>query len=258
MAAIQLENEMGASIVVYAGQDLAIPPAAGWEDASPFWVVYEVKEGETLAEIVQTYDLDMDDVLGINGLSGAGELELGDQLILPLNGPAAAYLPTVVPTSTQTPAPTQALTSEPSTPVPTLSSVTVAPSIAGWPHDTVDIINDVRAAHGLWPFAYSETLAQAAQAHAEDCANRGWCSHVGSDDSDVRTRIMRVGYEPTGWAECWAQSRDPQHAIDMWMDEVPPDDAHRRTLLSTFVTEIGVGVAQTTWGYYFIADFGRP
>jgi uncharacterized protein YkwD len=42
------------------------------------------------------------------------------------------------------------------------------------------------------------------------------------------------------------------------MDEEPPNDPHRRTLLTTWFTEIGVGVAETTWGYYFIADFGRP
>jgi len=39
---------------------------------------------------------------------------------------------------------------------------------------------------------------------------------------------------------------------------VPPNDPHRRTLLTTWLSEIGVGVAQTSWGYYFIADFGRP
>jgi hypothetical protein len=45
----------------------------------------------------------------------------------------------------------------------------------------------------------------------------------------------------------------------MWMDEVPPNDAHRRTLLTTWLTEIGLGVAEAPWGYYyFIANFGRP
>jgi uncharacterized protein YkwD len=253
MAAIQLQNGMGESIVLYVGQDLVIPSVSEWEGASPFWVVHEVKDGETLADIAQTYDLAVEVLVETNGLAGAGEVEPGDQLVLPLDAPAAAYLPTVVPTSTLTPAPTHTLT-----PVPTLVPATVSPSIADWPWETVAIINQVRATHGLAPFAYSETLAQAAQAHADDCANRGWCSHVGSDGSDVKTRIVRAGYDPAGWAECWAQSRDPQHAIDMWMDEVPPDDAHRRTLLSTYVIEIGVGVAQTTWGYYFVADFGRP
>jgi uncharacterized protein YkwD len=41
------------------------------------------------------------------------------------------------------------------------------------------------------------------------------------------------------------------------MNEVPPNDPHRRTLLSTYLTHIGIGVVQTGWGYYFVADFGR-
>jgi hypothetical protein len=42
------------------------------------------------------------------------------------------------------------------------------------------------------------------------------------------------------------------------MDETPPNDPHRRTLLSSWVTEVGIGVAPASWGYYIIADFGRP
>jgi hypothetical protein len=42
-------------------------------------------------------------------------------------------------------------------------------------------------------------------------------------------------------------------------DETPPNDPHRSTLLSTWVTEIGIAVVPTDRGdYYFIADFGRP
>jgi uncharacterized protein YkwD len=200
-------------------------------------------------------------------LADPSELHPGDQLVLPLEAPAAAYLPTptytltpIPPTATATPVrPTVSSPLSPiETPGPTLASVTLSPSIADWPRETARLINEVRAAYGLPLYTYNETLAQAAQAHADDCIARGWCSHTGSDGSDVKTRIIRVGYAPSGWAECWAQSRDPNHAVEMWMDEVPPNDPHVRTLLSTWVTEIGVGVAQTTWGYYFIADFGRP
>jgi uncharacterized protein YkwD len=43
------------------------------------------------------------------------------------------------------------------------------------------------------------------------------------------------------------------------MDETPPNDPHRSTLLSTGVTETGVAVVPTGQGdYYFIAVFGRP
>jgi uncharacterized protein YkwD len=258
MAAIQLQNGMGESVVLYAGDVLVIPPASGWEEASRFWVVHVVKEDETLAEIAGVYGLQVEELLALNPLVDPGELGSGDQLVLPLEAPAAAYLPT--PTSTPVPshAPTLTLPTSTASAASTLPPATLSPSIADWPRETARLINEVRAAHGLPPYTYNETLARAAQAHADDCVARGWCSHTGSDGSDVKARIIRAGYAPSSWAECWAQSRDPNHAVEMWMDEEPPNDPHVRTLLSTWVTEIGVGVAQTSWGYYFIADFGRP
>ena len=257
MAAIQLHNGMGDSTIVQVGQVLSIPPQTGWEGASRYWVVHVVKAGETLAGIARTYGLDVETLQAVNGLADAGRIQVGQELVLPLDAPAVALAPTLAPTHTPTPTPPPPPPAAP--PPPTAApAAPPPPDIAAWPYETVRIINQVRAAHGLGPLAYNETLAQAAQAHANDCIQRGWCSHIGSDGSNVKTRILRAGYEPTGWAECWAQSQSPQHAVDMWMDEVPPDDPHRRTLLSTWLSEIGLGVAKTTWGYYFIADFGRP
>jgi uncharacterized protein YkwD len=120
------------------------------------------------------------------------------------------------------------------------------------------LINQVRSEHGLPPFRYDQRLEQAAQTHANDCARRGWCSHTGSDGAGIKTRIVRAGYEASGWAECWAQTQTPQRAVEVWMDETPPNDPHRRTLLSDWVTEIGLGVSEADWGRYIIADFGRP
>jgi len=40
MAAIQLQNQLGSETALQAGQVLDIAPGAGWEQASPFWVVY--------------------------------------------------------------------------------------------------------------------------------------------------------------------------------------------------------------------------
>jgi uncharacterized protein YkwD len=121
-------------------------------------------------------------------------------------------------------------------------------------------MNAVRAEHGLPAYAYNDILARAAQLHAEDCQQRQSCSHVGSDGSTIKDRILRAGYDPASWAECWALRPSPQGVIDIWMDEIPPDDPHRRTVLHTWFTEVGIGVVQSQWeGYYYvIADFGRP
>jgi uncharacterized protein YkwD len=271
MAAIQLQNEMGSSLDVFAGESLAIPPAVGWEGASPFWTVHVVEEGETLIEIARAYDLDPATLQSVNGLVDADVIGVGQELVLPLDtlllarAPAPTSVPTAVPTAVPTDPPADnEPTIAPSTPTPdsivaTAVAVTAPPAdVADWPRETVRLINEVRAQHGLPPLTYNETLAQAAQAHANDCAQRGWGSHTGSDGSDIKTRILRAGYDPASWAECWAQRKTPAGAVEIWMDEVPPNDPHRRTLLTTWLSEIGMGVAKTDWGYYFIADFGRP
>ncbi len=265
VAAIQLRNDMGDETTLRAGQTLVIPSPQGWEGSSPFWVVYIVREGETLSEIAAAYGLDLAHLVALNNLTSADYVVAGQTLILPLNVPLdiAAHRPQRRPTPTPTRPPRP--TARPSTPTATSRSTTPAapagpaPEVSAWPREIWRLMNEVRTAHGLPPYAYSETLARAAQLHAEDCLQRGYCSHTGSDGSNVKTRILRAGYDPLTWAECWALQPSPQGAIDIWMDEEPPNDPHRRTLLHTVFTEVGIGVAMTDWGYaYIIADFGKP
>ena len=102
-------------------------------------------------------------------------------------------------------------------------------------------------------------MAQAAQAHAEDCANRGWGSHQGSDGARLRTRLERVGVRPAYTSENWVFSRGPEQGVEWWYNEPRGADPHRRNILSGQYTEVGIGVAVGTQGhYYFIADFARP
>ncbi|MBN1954043.1 MAG: LysM peptidoglycan-binding domain-containing protein [Anaerolineae bacterium] len=261
IAAIQLGNGLGDSTLLHAGQVLTIPPAAEWAGASPFWVLHVVQPGETLVGIARAYDLEAGALQEVNRLANADALGVGQELVLPLDGPAviaAAPAPTATPLPPP-PDPTVSVTATATSSPPAPPPAPPPGDVAGWAYETARIINEVRARHGLPPFAYNELLATAAQGQANDCSQRGWCSHTGSDGADLRTRIIRAGYAPSGWAECWAMSLSPQHAVDMWMDEVPPNDPHRRTLLSTWVTEIGLGIAGASWDYYyFIADFGRP
>ncbi|RUA15563.1 MAG: hypothetical protein DSY55_06040 [Clostridia bacterium] len=172
------------------------------------------------------------------------------QTMTPTRTPVPTFTPTHTPTPT--PAPTYTPTSTP-TPV-------VAPALDSsqdTAHQIGALINAERAKHALSPLAYNDTLSLAAQHHAQDCAQRGYGSHVGSDGATLRQRLARVGYTGSWMTESWAWARSPQHAVAMWLNETPPDDPHRRMLLSPKLTEIGVGVAKGSWGYYFIADFGR-
>jgi len=277
MAAIQLQNDLGSSTVVKVGDVLVIPPTVGWEGTSPFWVVHAVEQGEVLSTIAAAYGLDVAALQAVNGLSDVDLITVGQPLILPLDAPAeviaAAHrpTPTPLPPPTATPVPplptplpldvTPAAT--PSEPPDSPSTVPTSPpaelpgDVAALPAAIFRLINEQRAAYGLPPYQYNAILAQAAQLHADDCYARGWCGHTGSDGSTMKERIIRAGYDPVRWSECWAWYGSPEGAVAAWMDEVPPNDPHRRTLLSTWLTEVGVGVVPGNgYGYYFIADFG--
>lgn len=275
MAAIQLANRMGVSTMLYAGQTLELPAAEAWRGASPFWTVYEVLSGDTVIGIANKYGLDFVALVAVNELSNADVLHIGQPLILPLEVPVeiaaraavAAVPPTSAPAATAPPAAAVAAASTP-TPAPVAAAPPAAPppsgitapaEIAGWPGEVFALINAERAAAGLGPFRWNDTLAQAAYLHGLDCQQRGSCNHTGSDGSTVKMRVIRAGYPAIGAAECIVYSRTPQQAVFWWMDEVPPNDWHRRTILSTWVTEIGIAVVPNHLGsYYFIANFGRP
>jgi uncharacterized protein YkwD len=249
IAAIQLENDLGERISIQAGQVLAIPAATEWEGSSPYWLLHVVQAGDTLSGIAANHGLKVAAIQEANHLTDADTLSIGQVLILPFSGPEG-ILALAPPPASASKADQGGAAAAPLPPV-----APVAP-VAGWPGEVLQLINSIRAAHGLYALTYSTELATAAQYHAQDCANRGWCSHAGSDGSSSLTRILRAGFPATGSSECWVQARSPQQAVDWWTNEIPPNDPHRRTLLSTYLTHVGIGVVQTGWGYYFVADFG--
>ena len=147
-------------------------------------------------------------------------------------------------------------------PEPAAPAAPVAPppDVAALPAEIFRLLNEQRAAYGLPALAWNGILAQAAQRHADDCYARGYCGHTGSDGSTYRERIIREGYDPVRWSECWAWYGSAEQAVAMWMDEVPPNrpaPAHHPSNLP-----------HRGWGggwcpargavYYFIADFGTP
>jgi uncharacterized protein YkwD len=273
MASIQLANDLGESNLLRAGQMLMVPTSPQWEGELPYWVVHTVQRGETVSSIAQAFDLTANDILRVNAMADPGQIWPGQSIVIPLDSLQVAAVP---PTSTPKPAPTRkptpttaaprVLTSplasslpQPPTPtatVPTPVPIAIPSDIAAWPETVVTLINQERSAHGLTPYSIAPELMRAAQAHAADCTERGWCGHVGSDGADTKTREIRAGYNPTAWGENWVQAFDPVKAVEWWYNETPPNDPHRKNLLHTRYTEVGIGITPAGNGYYFIADFG--
>lgn len=285
MAAIQLANGMGDSIDLLAGQTLSIPGSTQWLNESRFWIVHVVRSGETLVGVADAYDLTVDQILRVNAIADPALIQVDQQLVMPLA--QLVMLNSPQPTATTAPATAAPAvadagvgpnTGEPETELAAASVNAEPPSVetrpkpapppaapppglpagpADWPTYILARINQVRAEHGLNTLTLVPELNAAAQAHAEDCARRGWGSHVGSDGAVLKTRLERAGYIGRNWGENWVQALNAERAFDWWYGEIPPNDPHRRNILSPYYTEIGIGITQTTWGFIFITDFGR-
>lgn len=166
-------------------------------------------------------------------------------------GPAALFLSAcVVPVPLPAPqpaAPAQTFLSTQGAGTPILASTGPARGCAlpargqGQVAEVVARVNAQRQAAGLPPLRASRTLARVAQAHACDNAARGVYSHVGSDGSDLGTRLQRGGYALRVAAENTGLGFDEaDRAVAFWMQS----PKHRANILNARVTEIGVGLAQ--------------
>ncbi len=288
MASIMLANDMGDSQVVKLGLVLHIPTAKTWPDESVFWFVYIVQPGEALSSIAAHFSVKLDDLVRVNQLTDASAIRVGQKLVIT----AAAFTPNepVEPTSpppppepttrpkaadaaqesatqeavaqvpaTQEPAaqptPAQQVQSKAQAAVAQVANVVGVEAMRG---ALLALYNQARVQAGLAPLAPSVILQSAAQRHADDCAQRGYGSHSGSDGSTVRERVTRAGYSGTIVSENWVWATSVAEAFDMWFNQEPDGGPHRGNILSPRFTEVGFGVAASAGGYYFIADFGTP
>ncbi len=140
---------------------------------------------------------------------------------------------------------TPAIPAEPSDSTPG----TIHPSCAYTPNpdfvnQTLALINSQRAAHDLPALSHNEKLTTAAQGHAADMACKNFLSHVGSDGSNVKERVIITGYNPslvleTVFAQPPQNGGIPASAVQWWMSDL----IHRSAILHKKATEIGVGYA---------------
>ncbi|MDF3072180.1 MAG: uncharacterized protein K0R38_7781 [Polyangiaceae bacterium] len=123
----------------------------------------------------------------------------------------------------------------------------------------LSLINRDRKAAGLSPVELDSVASAGAQRHAQDMARNGFTAHWGSDGSVPEQRYTEAGGSDMvqenvaclfdGVArELDAKPRfDPaklEELQKMFMDEVPPNDGHRRNILKPGHHRVGIGLAQ--------------
>lgn len=103
----------------------------------------------------------------------------------------------------------------------------------------VELVNGVRARHGLGPFRVHGDLVEAALRHSRDqAAVDGEMGHIGSDDSAPGDRVAAAGYP---WAlvseNVAAGYASASSVVTAWLNSPP----HRGTILSPRAIHAGVG-----------------
>jgi LysM repeat protein len=288
VAALQLENNLSDQ-TVRAGATLKLPTRKLADDENVFWFLHVVKAGETFGAIAQRYGVTDSELLRVNKLRDTSLLIIGQRLIIPVKQPARTSDASEADTVTAAVAPQPSVTPISAaqadaaiTPIPIAPDLilldttpeALRPAVAPQPElhspaaiaapgdapamaaQLLALYNEQRTLQGLPPLAYSQVLQASAQAHANECASRGSCSHVGLDGSSSRDRIRRVGYTGRWTGENWAWSRAATGAFDMWFHQETPDGPHRKNIMSPNYSEVGFGIAAMNGGYVFIANLG--
>ena len=126
---------------------------------------------------------------------------------------------------------------------------------SSYPSEIADLINSARKQAGLPTLAINPRLAAAAQGHSIDMACYGLLSHTGSNTSTIYQRLVAAGYSPINYLEIIYGGGYPRDAFNWWMN----DPIHREAILSSSMTEMGVGyayISNTAAGSYYTVDFG--
>lgn len=116
--------------------------------------------------------------------------------------------------------------------------------------EVVDLVNGERAQSGCDPLRMDPKLAQAAQEHSSDMAERDYFDHTTPEGLTFADRIVNAGYPTPGAENIAVGQQDAQQVMQGWMDS----DGHRANILNCDLNTIGVGLNED--GMYWTQDFG--
>lgn len=124
----------------------------------------------------------------------------------------------------------------------------------------LDLTNQQRAQNGLAPLIMNPALNEAAKTHSEEMLTLNYFSHnsptVGR--RSVKDRMLlagvspRVQFENIFMSQGFPTSQLAQLSMDQWMQS----PGHRRNILRSEVSHIGIGVVERQGKYYATQVFG--
>lgn len=132
--------------------------------------------------------------------------------------------------------------------------LTVFPNLVG--SNSKSLYKDLMQKGSLPMFSLHHSLMNAAKFHSDDMAKTGLFSHSFSNGTNFIERLQSFGIKNTYAAEniSMGQQSIIQSIVLLYLDIGIPDLGHRKTLLSTNYTLIGVGYTATKDGSFYITQ----
>jgi len=120
----------------------------------------------------------------------------------------------------------------------------------------LELLDGARIAEGLPPLRRHPTLTATAEGHARDMVANDYRSHIGLDGRGAVQRVVDAGYgegrSGLRVGENFAGGDEAADAFAWLMSDAP----HRANMLHAVYRDVGVGAAETPWGFIWVLDFG--
>jgi len=114
-------------------------------------------------------------------------------------------------------------------------------------------LNRARKEQGLPALTWSESLAGAAQAHAEEMARHNMVSHTLPGEPSLASRATKAGAHFSWIAENVVQSSSAEGAHQQFIQS--PN--HRANILDSDMNSVGIGVAERHGQLFVVEDFAK-
>ncbi len=121
-------------------------------------------------------------------------------------------------------------------------------SFAAYQQEVVNLVNKERAKYGLSALKSNSSLANVATIKSQDMVNKNYFSHTSPTYGSPFDMMKQFGisYKTAGENIAMGQ-KTPSEVVTAWMNS----EGHRKNILSSSFTQIGVGVAKNANGQLY-------
>ena len=124
---------------------------------------------------------------------------------------------------------------------PTQTPVQTSGEFSAYQQEVLNIVNKERTSRGLSALKFNAELAKVATTKSQDMIDRGYFDHNSPTYGSPFDMMKKFGitYKSAGENIAMGQ-KTPQEVMTAWMNS----DGHRKNILNSSFTEIGIGIAK--------------